>query len=148
MHHSSWLRALAAFLAILSGVGHSQAREREPLASSTCAEQIQRPQMRRLSTPQIMSRLVGNNTVTVPDYAGRGSQVTLEVVVGPDGAVLCIDNPRGHGLMVGPAIKAASGWRFKPLRDGDTKEPRPFYGDVNVKVERGADAGGAGGPGF
>ena len=89
--------------------------------------------MLKLHTHQLLSRLVGKSEVLVPEYTGSGASVTLEVVVGPEGHVSCIDNIIGHALMTGPAVEAVSNWHFNPLvRAG---EPEPFYGDLVVSIK-------------
>jgi hypothetical protein len=82
----------------------------------------------------MQSRISQKTAVVVPEYAGSGADVTIEVVVDTGGKVVCIDNARGHPLLVGPAIQAVSKWQFKPLVDKLGKET-VFYGDLRVRVE-------------
>jgi hypothetical protein len=129
------------FLLTLCCASESQDRENQSHAQG-CTAQIQSLRITRLRAPQILSRLVEKSEVVVPEYAGRGTAVTLEVVIGSEGRVSCIDHVRGHALMTGPAVEAVSKWHFKPLVRAGTSQPEPFYGDLTVAIRGNVKDGG------
>jgi hypothetical protein len=133
--HNTRLVWILLFLFVLCSVGESQ----DPDGSSKshrCAAEIRSLNATRLTAPEVLSRLIETNEITVADYAGSGTSVTLEVVVGAEGRVLCIDNVRGHPLLTGRAVDSASKWHFKPRSPAGASRPQPFYGDLVLAIKR------------
>ena len=136
--HSTRLGCVLPLLFALCSVSQSQDRDNFS-KSHGCAAQIRSLKATILSAPDILSRLVETNEVTVSDYAGSGTSVTVEVVVGAGGSVLCIDNVRGHPLLSGPVVDSVSKWHFNPLLPAGANRARPFHGDLTVSIKRSRD---------
>lgn len=133
--HSTRLAWVLLFLFSLSSTSEPQDRDKSS-ENHGCTGQILSLNATRLMAPEILSRLVETNEVAVPDYAGSGTSVTLEIVVGSEGHVLCIDRVRGHPFLTGRAVDSASKWHFKPLLSAGAGRPKPFYGDLKVSIRQ------------
>ena len=66
----------------------------------------------------------------------KGS-VSVKIMVGTSGDVVCIWDVKGHPLMLANAVKAAHDWKFKPKIE--SRKPTEFVGTLELPVSASGD---------
>ncbi|MBZ5630882.1 MAG: energy transducer TonB [Acidobacteriia bacterium] len=87
-----------------------------------------------LSPQQLEERAtkkVAPETLSIGGFKYEGV-VSLKVMVGTTGDVICMWGAAGHPVMISPAFKAAHEWKFKPLiHEG---KPAEYLGTMRIRV--------------
>lgn len=86
----------------------------------------------RLSSDEILARVVRKTPIVPPAEGKFKSTVLLDIVVDDSGKPECLRGTKGHPLVVTTAITSVYEWSFKPLRH--KKKARGFYGTVKLSV--------------
>jgi outer membrane biosynthesis protein TonB len=90
--------------------------------------------LKEFSAKEMKSRLRHTSVFDPPCCAGTlnlKGRLVLDVSVGADGGVMCVDQISGHPLVLTSAIHSISGWKFEPyLENGQSK---PFHGRLAIK---------------
>ncbi|HET6933106.1 MAG TPA: energy transducer TonB [Candidatus Acidoferrum sp.] len=90
--------------------------------------------MKEFSPKEMRARLRHTQPFDPPCCSGtlnlKGT-VVLDVSVGPDGDVTCIDQVSGHPLILTSAMHSVSGWKFQAYSAGEQR--RPFHGKLVIK---------------
>jgi hypothetical protein len=63
--------------------------------------------------------------------------VSVKIMVGTSGDVVCIWDAKGHPLMLANAVKAAHDWKFKPKIENG--KPSEFVGTLELPVSANED---------
>lgn len=69
----------------------------------------------KLSYEKLKERATNCETAKLPGLVDAKGSVTVQILVGPSGAVECAKAISGHPLTRRPAQDAAKKWTFKPL---------------------------------
>jgi outer membrane biosynthesis protein TonB len=73
--------------------------------------------LRSFSSSELMERLIDEHPVERPDVLGKNNLrgfVTIQVVIGKEGKVICSRGVKGNPIGIASAIRSLRGWTFKP----------------------------------
>jgi tRNA U34 5-methylaminomethyl-2-thiouridine-forming methyltransferase MnmC len=78
-----------------------------------------------------VTKKVTPETLSIEGFKYQGV-VSLKVMIGTTGDVICMWGAAGHPVMIPPAFKAVHEWKFKPMVHQG--KPAEYLGTVRISV--------------
>jgi|GEM_PF-6771506 len=93
--------------------------------------------IRYFTSFELMSRLIRSESVIRPPSLGQNNlvgKVTIGIVVGEDGKVICTEPIEGNPIGLYAAEKSVKAWRFRPYTS-NSKKRRSMIGQIKVAYD-------------